>query len=184
MPKTFEDPLGHELRGVRRLRLAGLTDADARALLAQLGVEGTAQVMASFFASLGNHPLLLGVVGALVRDDRPDPGNLIAGWPIPPVVARLTELDFDLTQRRQHILSTALAGLPRVPASSWTGWPRCPEPLAGTRWRPSTHSNRHRHLRSNRTSPSSALRRPIRRSTMPRHGTGRLRPAGDAPAPG
>ena len=112
MPNTLEDRFGRELPGVRRLRLAGLTDADTRALLTQVGVQGSGQAIASFFAPLGNHPLLVAVVAGLVGDYRPDPGGFDRWLADPAAGGSLDVPSFDLTQRRNHILTAALTDLP------------------------------------------------------------------------
>ena len=112
MPNTLEDRFGRGLPGVGRLRLAGLTDTDTRALLARLGVHGSGQAIASFFAPLGNHPLLIALTAGLVSDYRPDPGGFDRWLADPAAGGSLEKLGFDLPQRRSRILSAALADLP------------------------------------------------------------------------
>ncbi len=111
MPATLQG-FGQPPPGVRHLRLPGLTDDDTRALLGRLGVRGSESAIAGFFTPLGNHPLLLGVVAGLVREYRPQPGGFDQWLADPTAGGALRLSRLDLTQRRTHILTAALADLP------------------------------------------------------------------------
>ena len=111
MPILLQSRFGQQMPGVQHMRLSGLTDADTRMLLTRLGIVGRQSTIARFFSPLGNHPLLVGVVAGLVRDYRPDPGNLDRWLSDTTAGGALSVPDIDLTQRRNHILDAALAGL-------------------------------------------------------------------------
>ena len=81
LPDALETPAGRLAEGVAQLRLPGLLDDDVVALLGRLEVRGDPREIATFFGRLGNHPLLIGVVAGLVRDYRPEPGDLTVGSP-------------------------------------------------------------------------------------------------------
>ena len=111
LPDALETPAGRLAEGVARLQLPGLRDEDVVALLRRLDVRGDPREIATFFGRLGNHPLLIGVVAGLVRDYRPEPGNLHR-WLADPTAGGVLKLpDLDLKQRRTHILAAGLAGL-------------------------------------------------------------------------
>ena len=115
MPIALQGRFGQRLPGVRQLRLPGLTDADTRTLLARLGVQGSPQAIARFFQPLGNHPLLIGIVAGLVSDYRAEPGGFDRWLADPTAGGTFTMPGLDLSQRRTHILATALAGLQPAP---------------------------------------------------------------------
>jgi tetratricopeptide (TPR) repeat protein len=110
-PLALEGQFGRELPGVSRLRLPGLSDADMGTLLARLGVRGRTESISEFFGSLGNHPLLAGLVAGLVNDYRPAPGDFDAWLGDPAGGGALRIPALSLTQRRTHILAAALTGL-------------------------------------------------------------------------
>ena len=112
MPVALNSRFGALMPGVRHLRLPGLSDSDTRALLARLGVNGSHTAIARFFGSLGNHPLLVGIVAGLVRDYRAEPGGFDRWLADPTAGAALSVPDLNLTQRRTHILAAGLDGLP------------------------------------------------------------------------
>lgn len=111
MPATLQGRFGVPPPGVRHLRLPGLTDEDTRVLLGRLDVHGSESTIAGFFTPLGNHPLLLGVVAGLVRDYRSGPGGFDQWLADPAAGGALRLSHLDLTQRRTHILTAALAEL-------------------------------------------------------------------------
>jgi hypothetical protein len=111
-PSALDGRFGARLAGTRQVLLPGLTDDDVAVLLDRLGVRGSPAAIAGFFRPLGNHPLLLGVVAGLVRDYRPDPGSLDAWAADPAAGGSLGLAGLNLAQRRTHILSAALDGLP------------------------------------------------------------------------
>ena len=121
MPTALQGRFGMLMPGVRHLRLPGLTDADTWTLLERLGVRGNPFSIATFFGSLGNHPLLTGIVAGLVRDYRPEPGGFDRWLADPSAGGALSVPDLELTQRRTHILAAAFAGLDPGP-ERLLGW--------------------------------------------------------------
>jgi tetratricopeptide (TPR) repeat protein len=111
VPLALYSRFGVLMPGVRHLRLPGLSDSDTRALLARLDVNGSETAIAGFFGSLGNHPLLVGIVAGLVRDYRAEPGGFDRWLADPTSGAVLGVPDLNLTQRRSHILAAGLDGL-------------------------------------------------------------------------
>lgn len=107
LPDALEGPSGNLVPGVVRRRLPGLTDADVLHLLERLGVQGTPERVQQFFGPLGNHPLLITLVAALVRDNREAPGFFDA-W-----VQKHTFVtaEVNLAARKHHILAAAFADL-------------------------------------------------------------------------
>ena len=121
VPNALQGRFGQLMPGVRHLRLPGLTDSDTWALLEQLDVHGDPFKIARFFGSLGNHPLLVGIVAGLVRDYRREPGGFDRWLADPTAGGALSLPDLDLTQRRTHILAAAFAGLEQGP-KRLLGW--------------------------------------------------------------
>ena len=111
MPVALQGRFGHQMPGVRYLRLPGLAEQDVRTLLARLDVHGSQSAIDGFFGPLGNHPLLVGIVAGLVRDYRAEPGGFDRWLADPTVGGALHVPDLHLTQRRTHILAAALTGL-------------------------------------------------------------------------
>jgi tetratricopeptide (TPR) repeat protein len=111
MPEALEGRFGWRLPGVSHLRLPGLTDTDTIMLLERLSVVGTPGPLSGFFHRLGNHPLMVGIVAGLVRDYRHAPGSFDSWVADPAAGGKLALPDLNLTQRRTHILTAALAGL-------------------------------------------------------------------------
>ncbi|MEU7873705.1 hypothetical protein [Dactylosporangium sp. NPDC049140] len=97
---------------VQRIKLPGLDDDEVVRLLQRLQVRATPPESTAFFGPLGNHPLLIALIAALVRDFRPAPGDFDR-WLVDPAGGRaFTVRDSRLTQRQSHILEVAFAGLP------------------------------------------------------------------------
>jgi tetratricopeptide (TPR) repeat protein len=111
MPRALETPARSPLVGVRHHALRGLTPADTVELAGRLGVRGERARITAFFDRLGNHPLLIGVVAGLVNDYRPSPGDFDAWSGDTGAGGSLRLTDLDLSQRRTHVLDTALRGL-------------------------------------------------------------------------
>jgi hypothetical protein len=112
MPYALEGRFGGAMPGVAQLRLPGLSDEDMLALLHRLGIHATMRAAREFFSRLGNHPLLVGIVAGLVRDYRPEPGGFDRWLADPTAGGALHVAELDLKQRRTHILTAALDGLP------------------------------------------------------------------------
>lgn len=111
MPDALGGRFGILAPGVAHVRLPGLTDHDTVGLLARLGVHGTPEAIRPFFGSLGNHPLLVGIVAGLIHDYRPQPGSFDDWRADPAAGAAFAVPHLDLKQRRSHILAAALNGL-------------------------------------------------------------------------
>jgi len=102
---------GAPIPGVQHRRLPGLTNDDAKALLAKLGVTASDQAITNFLQPLDNHPLLAGLIAGEVHDYREKPGDLDR-WLADPAAGgdfRLARLP--LAKRRTHILATTFANL-------------------------------------------------------------------------
>lgn len=121
MPTALQSRSGQQIPGVQHLRLPGLTDADTSILLARLGVHGNESAITGFFSSLGNHPLLIGIIAGLVADYRPEPGGFDRWLEDPAAGGALRVPGLDLTQRSTHILAAALDGLGEWPRQL-LGW--------------------------------------------------------------
>ncbi|GAA2697957.1 hypothetical protein [Actinoplanes palleronii] len=110
MPTTLSRS-GHLQGGARELALDGLSRPDTRALAGQLQISGNPRELGDFFDRLGNHPLLIGIVAALVRDYRPAPGDFDRWLADPNAGGALSASAVDLAQRRTHILDVAMRDL-------------------------------------------------------------------------
>ena len=112
-PRAFVNRAGDRVPGVRREILSGLRPADAEALVRACGVTGQSKAIRAYLqANCDCHPLVVGALAGLVNDYLPDRGNFDA-WAEDPDYGRALNLaDLDLTQRRNHILDTAIAALP------------------------------------------------------------------------
>jgi tetratricopeptide (TPR) repeat protein len=109
IPQAFMGRQGDLMRGVRSIDLLGLAAEDALALMNELGVTGTPENMVRFMAQFGNHSLLLSIIAGRIVNYRPAPGNFDAWYADEGRDLKL--MDFELEQRRTHVLQYALNGL-------------------------------------------------------------------------
>lgn len=109
LPAEFETAQRQLMPNVRLRRDLSLSDADAVALMRELGATGDAALLGEVARSVGNHALSLRIFSGLVAKSRQrvpgDVGEWLEAHP-----------DFDLTalalvQRKSHILKFALKGL-------------------------------------------------------------------------
>lgn len=109
IPQAFMGRQGDLMRGVRSIDLLGLAAEDALALMNELGVTGTPENMVRFMAQFGNHSLLLSIIAGRIMNYRPAPGDFDAWYADEGRDLKL--MDYELEQRRTHILQYALNGL-------------------------------------------------------------------------
>ena len=112
-PAYLLNPASQPIPGVLRERLPGLRPADAEALLRSCGITGTSQEIQNYLQSHCDcHPLVTGVLAGLINDYLPDRGNFDAWVDDPAGGGQFNLANLNLTQKRNHILYTALAALP------------------------------------------------------------------------
>jgi tetratricopeptide (TPR) repeat protein len=113
VPRVLLNPASQAIPGVLRVSLPGLRPEDAESLLRSCGVTGDSQTIQNYLKSHCDcHPLLTGAFAGLVNDYLPDRGNFDA-WAVDPAGGgQLNLANLDLVQKRNHILKTALDGLP------------------------------------------------------------------------
>lgn len=109
IPQSLTGRQGDLMRGVRSIDLLGLADEDALALMNQLGVTGTPENMTRFMSQFGNHSLLLSIIAGRIINYRPAPGSFDDWYAEEGRDLKLS--DFELEQRRTHVLQYALDGL-------------------------------------------------------------------------
>jgi hypothetical protein len=113
VPKVLLNPANQPIPGVLRVALPGLRPADAEALLKSCGVTGDPQTIQSYLkTNCDCHPLVTGVLGGLITGYLPDRGNFDAWEADPNGGGQLNLANFDLIQKRNHILKAALDPLP------------------------------------------------------------------------
>lgn len=111
-PKALVNPSGMPMPGVWREMLPGLRPADAEALLHACGVNGDSNVIRDYLQrNCDCHPLVIGALAGLVNNYMRDRGSFDAWLSDPNAGGKLGLADMDLTQRRNHILDTAVEAL-------------------------------------------------------------------------
>lgn len=111
VPNGLESEFTGLLAGVRQLRLTGLSDADCHAMLEKLGIHITLSECVRFFRTMGNHPLLVGIVAGLVAKYRHAPMHF-GRWLSDPAAGGVLNLaKLPLKRRRAHILDAAFRDL-------------------------------------------------------------------------
>ena len=115
IPRVLLNKSNQTIPGVLREHLPGLRPADAESLIRTCGVTGTSLNIQNYLKSHCDcHPLVIGVLAGLINDYLPDRGNFDA-WATDPVGGGQLDLaKLDLIQKRNHILNTALATLPKT----------------------------------------------------------------------
>src|SRR5271170_8097141 len=112
MPRALLNSAGLPLPGVRRLQLVGLDPRDAEAMLRPAGITGDSQRMQDYLErQFGCHPLVVGVVGGLVRKHFKAPGDFDRWVDDPDGGAAVDLSDPDIRQRKAHILKQAFDGM-------------------------------------------------------------------------
>ena len=113
VPRALLNRSGQPIPGVLSERLPGLRPTDAEAMIRSCGVTGSSQKIRDYLkAHCDCHPLVIGVLAGLVTDYLPDKGNFDAWVADPQGGEKLNLANLDLVQKRNHILSAALAALP------------------------------------------------------------------------
>ncbi|HST21586.1 MAG TPA: DUF4062 domain-containing protein [Blastocatellia bacterium] len=112
VPRTLLNLANQPIPGILRERLPGLRPADAEALLRSCGITGTSQEIQDYLQRHCDcHPLVTGVLAGLINDYLPDRGNFDVWVGDPAGGGQLNLANLDLTQKRNHILYTALSAL-------------------------------------------------------------------------
>src|SRR6185369_16346465 len=108
-PAELEIATGEPIPGTLRLKIGGLTDADAVELWRAFEVSGSRDELLPVFSTFGKHPLLIQALAGEVKRYRKSPGNF-EEW-------RRANPQFDPTKRAElkeamgHVLEFALRGL-------------------------------------------------------------------------
>ena len=94
------------------LKLPGLEDADAEALLHSCGLKGTSADIRYYLKTYcDNHPLVICVLAGLINSPGPHRGNFDTWAADPAYGAKLNLASLDLIQSRNHILQAAMEAL-------------------------------------------------------------------------
>lgn len=114
-PRVLLNKSNQTIPGVLREHLLGLRAVDAEALIRSCGVTGTSLNIQNYLKSHCDcHPLVIGVLAGLINDYLPDRGNFDT-WATDPGGGGLLDLArLNLIQKRNHILTAALAALPKT----------------------------------------------------------------------
>ena len=114
-PRALLNSTGQPIPDAKRITLPGLRPADAEALLRHCGITGNSEKIQEYLTqNCDNHPLIIGVLAALIANYLPDRGNFDA-WVADASSqggAYLNLATLDLVQRRNHILRAAFEALP------------------------------------------------------------------------
>ncbi len=111
-PRVFVNPSDQLIPGARRIMLPGLRPSDAERLLRSCGVDGNSDTIQAYLATnCDNHPLVIGILGGLVKNYLPARGEFDRWVSDPRAGANLELANLNLVQRRNHILRAALASL-------------------------------------------------------------------------
>jgi tetratricopeptide (TPR) repeat protein len=112
MPIALTNKAGQPLPGVRHRFLGGLQTEDALTMMQENGVRGNESAIKRYLKeNFDNHPLLVGIIAGLVHNYIREPDNFDRWADDPQGGAALDFSKLDLSQRRTHILATALTGL-------------------------------------------------------------------------
>lgn len=112
LPSALVNAGGQPIPGVRHEPLSGLDPPDAEALLRSAGVKGDGERMRRYLDQrFGCHPLIVGIVGGLVANFMPAPGDFDRWVASPQGGAAVNLADPGIVQRRTHILKLAFDGL-------------------------------------------------------------------------
>jgi len=112
LPSALVNAGGQPMPGVRHEPLSGLDPPDAEALLRSAGVKGDGERMRRYLDQrFGCHPLIVGIVGGLVANFIPAPGDFDRWVDSPQGGAAVNLADPGIVQRRTHILKLAFDGL-------------------------------------------------------------------------
>ena len=113
IPRVLLNQAGLPIPGVTPpLKLPGLEDADAEALLRCCDVKGTSADIRYYLKTYcDNHPLVISVLAGLINSPGPHRGNFDTWAADPAYGARLNLASLDLIQSRNHILRAAMDAL-------------------------------------------------------------------------
>jgi len=112
-PRILLSPSGQPITGVKRITLPGLRPPDAEKLLRSCGIKGQSTAIQAYLtANCDNHPLVIGVLGGLIKNYLPDRGNFDSWAADPDYGYKLDLASLGLIQRRNHILRAAIDASP------------------------------------------------------------------------
>jgi len=113
IPRVLLNQAGLPIPGVTPpLKLPGLEDADAEALLRSCDIKGTSADIRYYLKTYcDNHPLVISVLAGLINSPGPHRGNFDTWAADPAYGAKLNLASLDLIQSRNHILRAALDAL-------------------------------------------------------------------------
>jgi hypothetical protein len=107
MPLPFLDSRGLAGYGVAHILLKGLDPVDAESMLLRIGIKGDSGAMREYLTKhFGCHPLIVGVVGGLINNFRPAPGDFDL-WIEHRAPEGLLTPEMDLVRCRHRILWAA-----------------------------------------------------------------------------
>lgn len=112
IPRVLLNASGLPIQHVQPLKLPGLEDADAETMLRANGVTGGSGSIRYYLKTYcENHPLTIGALAGLIRNYLPKRGDFDRWAADPQYGAALDLASLDLKQRRNHILTAAIAAL-------------------------------------------------------------------------
>ncbi len=112
IPRVLLNAGGLPIPQVQPLNLPGMDDADAEEFLRANGVTGTSHAIRYYLKTYcDNHPLTIGALAGLIRNYLPKRGDFDRWAADPQHGAALDLASLDLKQRRNHILTAAIAAL-------------------------------------------------------------------------
>ena len=112
IPRVLLNAGGLPIPYVQPLNLPGMDDADAEDFLRANGVTGTSHAIRYYLKTYcENHPLTIGALAGLIRNYLPKRGDFDRWAADPQHGAALDLSSLDLKQRRNHILTAAIAAL-------------------------------------------------------------------------
>lgn len=112
MPGALLNKSGIEWPGVAHVKLRGLDPSDAEAVLQPAIVRGdSASIRRYLDRNFGCHPLVVGVVGGLVRNYAPAPGDFDTWVADPLGGAEPNLVEMDVVGKRNHIFKIAFDDL-------------------------------------------------------------------------
>lgn len=114
IPRVLLNQASQTIPGVQRVSLPGLHPSDAEQLLRSCGISGDSKAIQDYLKTHCDcHPLVIGVLAGLINNYMADRGNFDAWAKDPNEGSQLELTDLNLEQKRKHILTAAIAALPK-----------------------------------------------------------------------
>ncbi|NQZ12418.1 MAG: hypothetical protein HRT35_35135, partial [Algicola sp.] len=112
IPQVLLNQARQTIPGVLRERLAGLRPPDAEALIRACGITGCSEKIQNYLHQHCDcHPLVIGALAGLVNDYLPNRGHFDDWQNASSGGGNLNLAELDLVQKRNHILTAAMAAL-------------------------------------------------------------------------